>query len=120
MTEEKYGDSYGEKFRQYEDKIKELEKENAELKKNYEDSLIVCGVLKAKIDTLTQPSPLESMQDVLITTQKVAYEKQREQLTEAKEIIKLLLWDLRNRSYEPVKDLERAEQFIKDSEVGKC
>lgn len=32
MTEEKYGDSYGEKFRQYEDKIKELEKTNEALK----------------------------------------------------------------------------------------
>ena len=42
-----------------------------------------------------------------------------EQLAKAKEIIKLLLWDLRNRSYEPVKDVERAEQFLKDSEVEK-
>ena len=31
----------------------------------------------------------------------------------AKEIIKLLLWDLRNRSYEPEKDVEQAEQFLK-------
>ena len=37
-------------------------------------------------------------------------------LIEAKEIIKLLLWDLRNRSYEPVKDVERAEQFLKGTE----
>ena len=35
------------------------------------------------------------------------------QLTEAKEIIKLLLWDLRNRSYQPLKDMEQAEQFLK-------
>lgn len=34
-------------------------------------------------------------------------------LNEAKEIIKLLLEDLRNRSYEPVKDIELAEQFLK-------
>ena len=33
MIKEKYGDSYGDKFRQYEDRIKELEKENAELRK---------------------------------------------------------------------------------------
>lgn len=39
-------------------------------------------------------------------------------LTNAKEIIKLLLWDLRNRSYEPVKDLERAEQFLSDIKEG--
>ena len=40
----------------------------------------------------------------------------KEQLTNAKEIIKLLLWDLRNRSYEPVKDVEQAEQFISEVE----
>ena len=46
---------------------------------------------------------------------KVAIIKQQdEQLANAKEIIKLLLWDLRNRSYEPVKDIERAEQFLKN------
>lgn len=45
-------------------------------------------------------------------------EKQlREQLTEAKEIIKLLLGDLRNRSYNPVKDVERAENFIDGIEI---
>lgn len=38
-----------------------------------------------------------------------------DKLDEAKEIIKLLLGDLRNRSYEPVKDLERAEQFLKEN-----
>lgn len=32
MTEEKYGDSYGEKFRQYEDKIKELEAQIEKMK----------------------------------------------------------------------------------------
>ena len=36
------------------------------------------------------------------------------ELTKAKEIIKLLLWDLRNRSYELVKDVERAEQFLNE------
>lgn len=51
----------------------------AELEKNYEDSLIAYGVLKAKVDTLTQSSPLESMQDALITTQKAQNEKQKEQ-----------------------------------------
>lgn len=42
-------------------------------------------------------------------------ERNKEQLNKAKEIIKLLLGDLRNRSYEPVKDLERAEQFLKEN-----
>ena len=32
MTEEKYGDSYGEKFRQYEDKINELEAQIEKMK----------------------------------------------------------------------------------------
>ena len=32
MTEEKYGDSYGEKFRQYTDKIKELEAQIEKMK----------------------------------------------------------------------------------------
>ena len=32
MTEEKYGDSYGEKFRQYEDKVKELQAQIEEMK----------------------------------------------------------------------------------------
>ena len=86
----------------YEGYIVDLEKENAELKKNYEDSLVACGVLKNKVELLSQPSPLESMQDVLITTQKAQNEKQnadiltlkglterqRDQLTKAKELLK--------------------------------
>lgn len=31
---------------------------------------------------------------------------------EATEIIKLLLWDLRNRSYNPEKDMARAEELL--------
>ena len=42
MTEKKYGDSYGEVFRQYEDRIVELEKKNTELKKAKE---IIKGLL---------------------------------------------------------------------------
>lgn len=37
MTEEKYGDSYGEKFRQYEDKIKELEHKLEQTEKDLAD-----------------------------------------------------------------------------------
>lgn len=33
-------------------------------------------------------------------------------IAEAEEIIKLLLWDLRNRSYNPEKDMARAEEFL--------
>lgn len=50
---------------------------------------------------------------------KTRYEKQKEinkelvdENEQAKEIIKLLLWDLRNRSYEPVQDIEKAEHFL--------
>lgn len=68
--------------------LMQLEKENAELKKNYEDSLVACAVLKEKIDIISQPSPVEAMQDTLITTQKIAYEKTKKQLTKAKEIIR--------------------------------
>lgn len=40
------------------------------------------------------------------------YNKANEQLTKATEIIKLLLWDLRNLSYNPEKDMARAEEFL--------
>jgi hypothetical protein len=35
---------------------------------------------------------------------------------DAKEIIKLLLWDLKNKNSDPTKDIEKAEQFLKDDE----
>jgi hypothetical protein len=100
----------------------ECEKENAELKKNYEDSLVACGVLKNKVELLAQPSPIESMQDTLITTQKIAYEKQKDQLTKAKEIIKTLLssktdFDERRFALWAWKEeVSKAEQFLKENE----
>ena len=36
----------------------------------------------------------------------------RNQLEQAKEIIKHLLWDLRNKNYNPAKDIKKAEQFL--------
>ena len=53
MTKEKYGDSYGEKFRQYEDRIAELEKENAELQQkiqilNLNGNIVFRELTKAK------------------------------------------------------------------------
>lgn len=33
----------------------------------------------------------------------------------AETIIKLLLWDLRNKDYDCVKDIEKAEEFIKEN-----
>jgi hypothetical protein len=97
----------------------DLEKENAELKKNYEDSLIACGVLKAKVDTLAQSSPLESMQDALITTQKVVNEKQKEQLTKATKVIKdivevMVIAPIQYSERQKIDVLEKAEQFLKE------
>lgn len=39
-----------------------------------------------------------------------------EELDKAKLIIKKLSWDIRNRSYNPVKDLDEAEAFLKETE----
>ena len=39
-------------------------------------------------------------------------EQLKAQNTKAQEIIKLLLWDVRNKSYEPVQDVEKAEHFL--------
>lgn len=36
-------------------------------------------------------------------------------MTEAKYIIKLLLWDLRNKDFDPAKDIERAERFLAEN-----
>lgn len=86
----------------------------ADLEKNYKDSLVACGVLKKKVELLAQPSPLESMQDTLITTQKVAYEKQNEQLTKAKEILKMIV------NYYPCYNktiTEQAEQFLRETDI---
>lgn len=79
-----------------EKRIKELEKENTELKKKNLDTQ----------DAVTMQ----------MYTNRANKEIADKQLTKAKEIIKLLLWDLRNRSYEPVKDVEQAEQFLKETE----
>ena len=38
-------------------------------------------------------------------------------LMQAEEIIKKLLWDLRNRLYDPAKDIERAEKYLGRNEV---
>lgn len=98
-----------------------LRKDNEELKKKYEDSLVACGILKEKIDLMTKPSPIEAMQDVLITAQKEANKKQNDQLTKAKEIIKKLLCSLKDESSDytfalknthPV--LAEAQQFLEE------
>lgn len=40
----------------------------------------------------------------------------REMLGRASHIIKLLHWDIRNRSYDPVDDLDEAERFLEEAE----
>ena len=109
MTKEElrqYGNSYGEKFRQYEDRIAELEKENAELK-DY------------RLKTLKENQTGIQKYAVNLEHKLSWYD---DQLTKAKEIIKELL------SYEQIprdclkeryrKLLEEAEQFL-NSEVEK-
>jgi hypothetical protein len=114
-----YVDGYIDSAEPREKRIADLEKENAELKKNYEDSLVACGVLKAKVDTLAQPSLIESMQDALITTQKVAYEKQNEQLTKAKVALRNVIDYLGQFCSDYPDCVIEAELFLKDSEVEK-
>ena len=65
-------------------------------------------------DNLKEPIQDEDVFDAFKDGAEFGYNKGK---NEAKEIIKLLLWDLRNRSYEPVKDVERAEQFLKDCDI---
>lgn len=117
--------SLADKLRHYVKKtvrLDKLEQENAELKKNYEDSLVVCGILKEKIDLMTKPSPFEAMQDVLITAQKEANKKQNDQLTKAKELLNFWLdyfGDGFNRriKYEEVhKARVETEQFLREAD----
>lgn len=94
-------------------RIKDLEKENSELKKNYEDSLIAYSILKEKIGVLSKPSPVEAMQDALITIQKEANKKQRDQLSEAKHILSNFIKACED--YEISEAREKAEQFLKEN-----
>ena len=45
------------------------------------------------------------------------WQKQYKQIEQAKEIIKLLLWDLRNKNYNPAKDIVKAEQFLERNDI---
>ena len=49
-------------------------------------------------------------------TEAVKLLRDEEELNKAKLIIKKLSWDIRNRSYNPVKDLDEAEDFLKEVE----
>ena len=42
--------------------------------------------------------------------------KVEELLIEANKLIRILSWDIRNKNYNPTKDLEKAEQFLTESE----
>ena len=52
--------------------------------------------------------------DAMLTGESLLSNELEEQLTNAKEIIKLLLWDLRNKEFDPLIDVNRAEQFLKE------
>ena len=108
MTEEKYGDSYGEIFRQYEDRIVELEKKNAELKKQiwYKEKALA----KVKKETQRIVNKVTKDKKRLIKRKNECIEK----LEEAKEIIKgfLVLAEMDNREYEDI--YKQAEQFLKE------
>ena len=95
MIKEKYGDSYGEKFRQYEDRIKELEKENAELRKKLKPEN--CLKLLAKEGYIKFTS---------------------EHLTKAKELLKEWLQTSEASGCDNINIVTDTEQFL-NSEVEK-
>lgn len=112
-----------------ENQISELEKENKELKTVKIPQLerkiasirgahsVDCKKLNARteqVERLKKENAELKNRNAELAGQKASLERW---FGEAKEIIKLLLWDLRNRSYEPIKDVERAEQFL-NSEVS--
>lgn len=98
-------------------KIAELEKENAEFQHKI-DTLQGFLDRDVEFDNLQKENAdLKAKYDTCLrenTGLKIHSAYVEKKLANAKEIIKLLLWDLRNRSYEPVKDIERAEQFLKN------
>lgn len=69
--------------------------------------------LNAQIDELKKDN--DKVQELLDKQIEATY-KVVEELDKAKLIIKKLSWDIRNRSYNPVKDLDEAEAFLKEAE----
>ena len=133
MTEEKYGDSYGEKFRQYEDKIKELEKENEALKgqMSLHEGILWNDLHKLEKKNAELKKQLDWKEKALAKAKKetkrianrVNKDKRRlirrklesaDMLAKAKEIIKKLMVfaEMDFREYE--KEYKEAEQFLKE------
>lgn len=69
--------------------------------------------LNAQIDELKKDN--DKVQELLDKQIEATY-RVVEELDKAKLIIKKLSWDIRNRSYNPVKDLDEAEAFLKEAE----
>lgn len=69
--------------------------------------------LNAQIDELKKDN--DKVQELLDKQIEATY-RVVEKLDKAKLIIKKLSWDIRNRSYNPVEDLDEAEAFLKEAE----
>jgi hypothetical protein len=90
--------------------VQKLENENKVLTQNLEDTEIINAELKEQLGNKVMQKQKDKADLVWRLTE--ANEQKKEQLTKATEIIKLLLWDLRNHSYNPEKDMARAEEFL--------
>lgn len=121
-----------------EKRIAEVEKENAELRaiaenqqssnmsryfenKKLKEGLAVGSTLNKGLNSLNKT--LEEERDKyrnMVFDKDGQLTKADEQLTKAKEIIKLLLWDLRNKEFVPLIDVNRAEQFINGESCPDC
>lgn len=108
--------AYAAKIEELKEKNTELKKKNTELKKKYVEILVACRVLKEKIDLMKSPSPVEAMQDCLLTSYKEVNKKQKEKLTEAKKIIRniLYVYQLGKKELDILRIWEEADQFLKE------
>lgn len=102
-----------------EKRITELENENAELERKLEqtekdlaDYQFNYSTIKELEKENTELKEKNRGLDAMLTGESLISNERKEQLTKAEEIIKLLLWDLRNHSYNPEKDMARAEEFL--------
>lgn len=78
-----------------------------ELRDNYEQYK---AVAEPTIKELQEKIRTDNSDVIANACKKIAeLEKENEQ---AKEIIKHLLWDLRNKDFDPAKDIEKAEHFL--------
>lgn len=114
MTKEElkpYGDSYGEKFRQYENRIEELKEELT--KKADTNHSLVEQMARLEEENAELKEKLEIEKNARGDWFGKAVTKDR-QLTEAKKIIKDMLRDIPNRMWYTDDVIKRAEDFIKE------